>query len=158
MTNVFRRFRRFAVAQLELDLCDELKWAREFAANSPKNYQVWHYRASLLQSIGNSSGELDQMIGDFLLEPKNYHAWQYRQWILQTYGGPFEDEIRLVDELLRLDVYNNSAWNHRHFVFMTMCPTDAAWKAAELAFTQARLKSDPTNEAALAYLKWLNKL
>lgn len=153
-----RRFRRFVVTELEIDLMEELKWARKFAAGSPKNYQVWHHRAWLLQLIGNPVDELDQMIGDFLPEPKNYHAWQYRQWILQTYEGSFTDEIRLVDELLRLDVYNNSAWNHRHFVYSTMCPDGVEWKDEEVSYTQAKLKHDPANEAALQYLKWLNKL
>jgi protein farnesyltransferase/geranylgeranyltransferase type-1 subunit alpha len=97
------------------------------------------------------------MISDFLPEPKNYHAWQYRQWILQTFGGPFDAEVRLVDELLRLDVYNNSAWNHRRFVFATMAPLDLVWKDDEISYAQTKLDHDHTNESVLQYLKWLDK-
>jgi len=137
-----------------LDFVKELNWARRFAAHNPKNYQVWHHRACLLELLGEPLDELVQMIGDFQQEPKNYHAWQYRQWILKRFGGSVEDEMMLIDELLRLDMYNNSAWNHRWFIRKTLqCRTD--WHGVDLAVVEEKLAKDPKNSSAVNYKSWL---
>lgn len=37
------------------------------------------------------------------------------QWVLRTLGG-WEDELDYCDELLKDDIFNNSAWNQvRHY-------------------------------------------
>ena len=48
-------------------------------------------------------------------DEKNYHAWQHRQWAIKTFDL-FDGELEVTVELLKSDVYNNSAWNHRYFV------------------------------------------
>lgn len=147
------------VAALGLDLRRELDWARAFSRANPKNYQVWHHRQCLVALLGDECGELDCMVGDFQEEPKNYHAWQYRQWLVRTHGtGRLVDEVRLVEELLRLDPYNNSAWNHRYFLLFsgTMDGVDLArpdWWAQERAYVRAKLALDPENPSVLLYLE-----
>ena len=68
-------------------------------------------------------------------DEKNYHAWQHRQWAIKNFGlfegelqesakfSPSEsrlesyfDTVKTTEELLKTDVYNNSAWNHRYFI------------------------------------------
>lgn len=51
-------------------------------------------------------------------DAKNYHVWSYRQWLVRRFGLWAEDsgELEAVEALLREDVRNNSAWNHRWFL------------------------------------------
>eukprot|EP01052_Picozoa_sp_SAG31_P034329 SAG31_NODE_3998_length_3677_cov_10.286193_5_plen_102_part_00 len=46
------------------------------------------------------------------LDAKNYHAWSYRQWLVQSYDL-WTGELEFTERLLREDLLNNSAWNHR---------------------------------------------
>lgn len=155
---VCRRYRRYIVQTLELDLEEELNWARSFVASRPKNYQVWHHRSCLIELLNDPLDELDQMIKDFTLEPKNYHAWLYRQWLIQRFGGSLQDELKLVDELLRVDVYNNSAWNHRSYVFWRLGDKELSWLHGELQFARSKLLLDSANESTLQYIGWLQSL
>lgn len=52
------------------------------------------------------------------VDTKNYHTWAYRQWLLAEFNSPelWAGELDFVDEMLRYDVRNNSAWHHRFFV------------------------------------------
>lgn len=143
-----------------MDLKAELEWARAFSSVNPKNYQVWHHRSCLLLALEKPVDELDLLLADFLQEPKNYHAWQYRQWILQRFGSGdnVEEELRFVDEMIRIDVYNNSAWNHRVFVYRVLAQGSTERIIKELEYAKGKLELDPTNEAPKQYLKWLNSL
>lgn len=136
----------------------ELKWARDFVSSSPKNYQVWHHRACIVELLNDPADELEQMIKDFMLEPKNYHAWQYRQWLIQSFGSSLSEELKLLDELLRIDVYNNSAWNHRSFVFLILGNKDHSWLSSEVDFARTKLDLDPANESPRQYLNWLETI
>lgn len=51
----------------------------------------------------------------FALDAKNYHVWSYRQWLVRHFGL-WDTELTDVESLLKADVRNNSAWNHRWFV------------------------------------------
>lgn len=52
----------------------------------------------------------------FALDSKNYHVWSYRQWLVKRFALWDEGEIEACEMLLKMDVRNNSAWNHRWFV------------------------------------------
>lgn len=144
-----------------LDLRAELEWAREFSRANPKNYQVWHHRQCLISLVGEESGELAEMIGDFQQEPKNYHAWQYRQWLVGRFHADEAGELRLVDELIRIDPYNNSAYNHRYFVLFgtgRRGGRSEAWWAEELCWAEAKLGLDASNPSAQLYLEAIQAL
>lgn len=50
-------------------------------------------------------------------DAKNYHVWSYRQWMVERFGLWRDDgEVQFADEMIKRDVRNNSAWNHRFFV------------------------------------------
>lgn len=48
-------------------------------------------------------------------DAKNYHVWSYRQWLVRHFSL-WDSELPLIEEFLRDDVRNNSAWNHRWFL------------------------------------------
>lgn len=50
----------------------------------------------------------------FAQDSKNYHVWTYRHWLVRHFKlWDAPREIRDVEALLKSDVRNNSAWNHR---------------------------------------------
>jgi hypothetical protein len=59
-------------------------------------------------------------------DAKNYHAWAHRQVVVAA-AGAWQQELEYVDQLLRQDVRNNSAWNQRGFVLqVTLLMHDGA--------------------------------
>lgn len=52
----------------------------------------------------------------FALDSKNYHVWSYRQWLVKRFALWDDGEVQACEILLKMDVRNNSAWNHRWFV------------------------------------------
>jgi len=52
----------------------------------------------------------------FEQDGKNYHVWSYRQYLCWKLDMFNETELRSIEDLLRRDVRNNSAWSHRFFV------------------------------------------
>ncbi|KAF2300195.1 hypothetical protein GH714_010590 [Hevea brasiliensis] len=128
-------FRRLVLEALNADLDEELDYVERIAKKNSKNYQIW----SIINGSCSSSYTLLFGIigGGFLklgtyatakelqftrkilsLDAKNYHAWSHRQWILQALGG-WEDELDYCGQLLKDDVFNNSAWNQARIMHST---------------------------------------
>ncbi len=104
---------------LKTDLGQELEFIRQVTSESPKNYQLWQHRQLVLQRLSAPEiGEADlEETRDVLREDaKNIHCWQYRQWLIEFFHLDRSGELQFVDVLLKEDVYNNSAWNHRAFL------------------------------------------
>jgi protein farnesyltransferase/geranylgeranyltransferase type-1 subunit alpha len=80
-------------------------------------------------------------------------AWAHRQWFLRKYKQ-WDGELDFIDELLRLDVRNNSAWNHRWYVVTTS--TSGSLKPqwdAEAAFAMRMAEAALHNECPYHYLR-----
>lgn len=61
--------------------------------------------------------ELDFLMEMFAQDSKNYHVWTYRHWLVRRFGlWDLPRELEDVDALLKADVRNNSAWNHRYML------------------------------------------
>jgi protein farnesyltransferase/geranylgeranyltransferase type-1 subunit alpha len=53
----------------------------------------------------------------FAQDSKNYHVWTYRHWLVRHFKQWDEPrELQDVEALLKADVRNNSAWNHRYML------------------------------------------
>lgn len=129
-------YRAAILKKLNSDLYEELKWVNEVALANQKNYQIWHHRQLLVDTLYPSlanrtavlafaKSETDFMAQMFELDSKNYHVWSYRQYLVQkidlfpsqTAGAESGvNELSEVEFLLRQDVRNNSAWSHRFFL------------------------------------------
>lgn len=105
------------IDHIKANLEEELAWVEEMAIGNPKCYQVWHHRQAILSRMPNPKVTQEFKVLSVALEEdaKNYHAWTYRQWLLRTYGG-WEGELEFIEQLLKDDPYNNSAWNQRYLV------------------------------------------
>jgi protein farnesyltransferase/geranylgeranyltransferase type-1 subunit alpha len=99
-------------------------------------------------------------------DAKNYHIWSYRQWLVRHFAlwpagtdtADTSTELGFVEDLLRADVRNNSAWNHRFYVIFgrddgAAAPVPEAIWAREIAFAKAKIADAPQNQSAWNYLK-----
>ena len=79
--------------------------------------------------------------------------WFERQWLVQTFHL-FDGELQFVDEMLALDVRNNSAWNHRYFVISRTKNSDEfVVQKEEMTFAMTKLKRIGDNESGWNYLR-----
>lgn len=116
---LFRSFRRKVLFSLNTPLGEELEFIRAFTIEAPKIYQLWQHRQIIvgrMASVEVASMDLEATKDQLADDAKNIHCWQYRQWLLRHFNLPFESELEYTEILLKKDVYNNSAWNHRYFL------------------------------------------
>ncbi|KAJ5747925.1 uncharacterized protein N7511_009621 [Penicillium nucicola] len=116
---------------LEKDLNKELEWLNEVSLKYLKNYQIWHHRQVLLSSREHfptlPAKEADFLMEMFAQDSKNYHVWTYRHWLVRHFQQWDEPrELQDVEALLKADVRNNSAWNHRYMLRFGPRDTSAA--------------------------------
>ncbi|WFC96166.1 galactose-6-sulfurylase [Malassezia brasiliensis] len=158
----------------------ELDFLDEFAKHNMKNYQIWQHRRIIVSVLGDPSRELDFTRANLSLDAKNYHTWAYRQWVLAHFGGLHEHEEKLrapgagafpqlwdgelafVDEMLKEDIRNNSAYNHRWFCIFGRSAEGRrinlslqATRDAEIAYALEKIAMAPNNASPWNYLRGL---
>lgn len=121
-------YRASTLFALNSSIPAELEWINNIALENQKNYQIWHHRQLLINTLYPTiqndkvalkrlaDSEVDFMMQMFHEDAKNYHVWSYRQYFVRKLNLFNDAELRSIEELLRLDVRNNSAWSHRFFV------------------------------------------
>ena len=180
----------------------ELAWLNGISLKHIKNYQIWHHREILLERIAAGAncieshsprlsksgeagfskaqlkdileGEFDFLAEMFAQDYKNYHVWSYRQWLVKRFSLWDAGELEEAERLLRKDVRNNSAWNHRWFVVFgkygkavkskkgkstdeqqsTEEIPEAVW-IREYEFVKSAIRLTPQNESPWNYLRGL---
>lgn len=149
-------FRRVLLKELNKDLQAEINFLNRAIIRNPKNYQVWHHRQWLLESINSLEGE-KEFIGQILdSDGKNYHCWQHRQWLVQHFSA-WDGELEYTEQLISLDIRNNAAWHHRYFVVSSTDGFTDDVIGRETAFTLDKIKLAPNNESSWNYLRGILK-
>ena len=154
-------FRRTCLFELNQDLNEELSFLEDFAENNPKNYQVWYHRRALVEHLNDGTQE-PQFVSQILnnTDTKNYQAWAHRQWAIKRFNI-WEGELEFCDYLLREDVRNNSAWNHRWFVVTrggSMDQLDSNTAIQEFTYLQEKAELAPSNECPYSYLRAISTI
>ncbi len=103
----------------------------------------------------------------FTKDAKNYHVWSYRQWLVRHFSL-WDAELPYIEELLRADVRNNSAWNHRWFVVFARhtdpekhsiknggadSEVEPEIVEREIEYTKAAILMAPQNQSPWNYLR-----
>ncbi|KAJ5778229.1 hypothetical protein N7520_001475 [Penicillium odoratum] len=104
---------------LDKSIEEEVAWLNLVALKYLKNYQIWHHRQVLMSSRQHfptlPPKELDFLMEMLAQDSKNYHVWTYRHWLVRHFKlWDHPREIEDINVLLKADVRNNSAWNHRY--------------------------------------------
>ncbi|ODV95249.1 hypothetical protein PACTADRAFT_49998 [Pachysolen tannophilus NRRL Y-2460] len=146
---------------LKKDILKELEWCERVALENQKNYQIWHYRQLLIELYINNNGKfkpefeyplIDTMIGE---DNKNYHVWAYRKWLVEKFNLYADQrEIFFINEMLTKDIRNNSAWNHRFFIFFNNNNKEITKNLIkqEIEFTKNAIDLAPQNPSPWNYL------
>jgi protein farnesyltransferase/geranylgeranyltransferase type-1 subunit alpha len=156
-------YRARVLFALQCDLAEELEWLNDIALAHQKNYQIWHHRNQIVDKRDACDGETGFIAHMFDLDAKNYHVWSYRQWLVQRFNLWDEGELEFTEAMLRKDVRNNSAWNHRWFVINgrevdgISGVTDRNIREREVEFTKAALALAPQNRSAWNYLRGIQR-
>mmetsp|Transcript_44980 Transcript_44980/g.75047 ORF Transcript_44980/g.75047 Transcript_44980/m.75047 type:complete len:324 (-) Transcript_44980:71-1042(-) len=152
-------WRWLCLQSTDANLLKELEYCDHLSTRYTKNYQLWYHRRLIVESIGISVAQREIKYLDGLLvdDSKNYHMWSHRQWLVRTYGL-WDEDLALVNSLIRIDLRNNSAWNERYFI-MTRGGTDMAHLLAaagnEREYTSTYIEKAPDNESAWTYARAL---
>jgi protein farnesyltransferase/geranylgeranyltransferase type-1 subunit alpha len=148
--------RRTCLFELGESISEEMIYVQECAENSPKNYQVWYHRRALVERLNDGTAE-PQFVSQILsnTDSKNYHAWAHRQWALKRFQI-WEGELEYAEYLIKEDIRNNSAWNHRWYVlteggFLTFLELSLALREIQYAMDQAEIA--PSNECPYNYIR-----
>ncbi|KAG8884780.1 CAAX geranylgeranyltransferase alpha subunit [Tulasnella sp. 331] len=139
------QYRYQTLLRINAPLDKEVLLINSMMGQNLKTYQIWHHRRLLQTHLRDPFAELMFITKALRPEPhrhtssdegeekeeparknghggpvdtKNYHTWAYRQWLLAEFNSPelWAGELEFVEEMLRDDLRNNSAWHHRFFV------------------------------------------
>lgn len=135
-------------------------WLNDFTLEHPKNYQIWNYRQHLVDPTSEAFFRGEQLLVHIILEDdsKNFHAWSHYKWAIQAAPANTFNVAELLeyaDSLLKADVWNNSAWSFRFFIFQYF--PDALEKHAELEYVTQKIEEAPQNESVWSYAKGMFK-
>jgi protein farnesyltransferase/geranylgeranyltransferase type-1 subunit alpha len=84
----------------------------------------------------------------FAQDSKNYHVWTYRHWLVRHFRlWDQPRELEDVEFLLKADVRNNSAWNHRYM--LRFGPRDTSLPDAGMV-NAGDLSTAPTEKGRLS--------
>ncbi|KAL3895330.1 MAG: hypothetical protein SGCHY_004767 [Lobulomycetales sp.] len=137
----------------------EWHFTARLARKHPKSYQIWHHRQWLVSCTRDPSRELSFINKQLARDSKNYHAWSYRQWVVREFPDLYPMDVEDVEDWIKEDPYNNSAWTQRYFqldyIFKASgAATPAALLEKEVSWLlESVIKPAPRNEAAWNYLK-----
>jgi len=153
------KYRQEILIKLNYDLREELQKMEETTLDNMKSYQIWHHRQVLIDNLNDPCDEMEFLKLIFEYDAKNYHTWAYRQWLMTRFNLFDKSELEYIDELLNLDIRNNSAWNQRMFYYNNrpsiLLDSDAE---EEINYAIEKIKILPNNKCPYAYLKGIIKL
>lgn len=126
------------------------------------------FKASLLQ---NEKVDMNKLLYeeilynncDIFMDTKNYNSWAYKCWIMEHFGilknnefckeyNIVLNEFQLMNRFLKTDIYNNSVWIYRYFIFNKMhYINDEEKLQKEILFCLSYAKKFFDNEAIFNY-------
>lgn len=150
-------FRYDCLKALDSDLGEELRYIETMAAESSKNYQLWHHRELITRIRGLSTEDIPHekdFLKDMLEEDaKNYHVWCYRQWLCKNFPDFRIGEVDYTATLIKQDIFNNSAWNHRYFLLFELDIRLSGKEIdEEIEYVKSNIDRDPDNLSPWNYL------
>lgn len=157
--NIPRLYRAKTLSKLKSSLPDEITWLNLTALKHLKNYQIWHHRQTVIDALGSPEGEPDFIATMLEQDSKNYHVWSYRQWLVKRFSlFDSEEELRWTEDMIYVDVRNNSAWNHRWFLVVGGKNGQAIGEDVlkrEMEYAKSAVRRAPQNQSPWNYLKGL---
>ncbi|TKA55772.1 hypothetical protein B0A53_02908 [Rhodotorula sp. CCFEE 5036] len=118
---------------------------------NPKNYSVWEHRKWVLNAMPAADWGAELALVDMYLQKdgRNFHTWDYRR----PTPTP-KSELAFTTRKISENFSNFSAWHYRTKLLTRMWEGDES-SATPFEFVRQALWSDPNDQSAWLYHRWL---
>jgi len=137
---------------------DELYLTEKCLQVNPKSYSAWYHRNWLLDNVDPSpdwNRELQLCTKYLKIDERNFHCWDYRQIVASKCQEPNENELKFTMEMIESNFSNYSAWHYRSKLFSAAGKDEESTKISELSLVESAAFTDPSDQSAWIYQRWL---
>ncbi|VVC29630.1 Leucine-rich repeat domain, L domain-like,Protein prenyltransferase, alpha subunit [Cinara cedri] len=137
---------------------DELYLTEKCLQVNPKSYSAWYHRNWVLDNIDSSADwnkELSLCTKYLKMDERNFHCWDYRQIVASKCQEPHENELQFTMEMIESNFSNYSAWHYRSKLFSAAGKDEESTKISELSLVESAAFTDPSDQSAWIYQRWL---
>lgn len=137
---------------------DELYLTEKCLQMNPKSYSAWYHRNWVLDNVDPSPDwktELLLCTKYLKMDERNFHCWDYRQIVASKCQEPHENELKFTLEMIESNFSNYSAWHYRSKLFSAAGKDEESTKISELSLVENAAFTDPSDQSAWIYQRWL---
>lgn len=137
---------------------DELYLTEKCLIVNPKSYSAWYHRNWVLDNVDPSpdwNKELSLCKKYLEMDERNFHCWDYRQIVASKCQEPNENELQFTIKKIESNFSNYSAWHYRSKLFTAAGKDEECTKIAELSLVENAVFTDPSDQSAWIYQRWL---
>lgn len=137
---------------------DELYLTEKCLQVNPKSYSAWYHRNWLLDHVDPTpdwNKELSLCTKYLKMDERNFHCWDYRQIVAFKCQEPHENELNFTMEMIESNFSNYSAWHYRSKLFSAAGKDEECTKISELSLVESAAFTDPSDQSAWIYQRWL---
>lgn len=139
-------------------IIDELYLTEKCLQVNPKSYSAWFHRNWVLENIDPSPDwkkELSLCTKYLKMDERNFHCWDYRQIVASKCQEPNENELKFTMEMIESNFSNYSAWHYRSKLYSAAGKDEESTKISELSLVESAAFTDPSDQSAWIYQRWL---
>jgi len=137
---------------------DELYLTEKCLQVNPKSYSAWYHRNWVLDNVDPSpdwNNELLLCTKYLKMDERNFHCWDYRQIVATKCQEPHDKELDFTMEMIESNFSNYSAWHYRSKLFKAAGKDEESTKISELSLVESAAFTDPFDQSAWIYQRWL---
>lgn len=137
---------------------DELYLTEKCLQVNPKSYSAWYHRNWVLDHVDPSPDWNKELLlcSKYLkMDERNFHCWDYRKIVASKCQESNDNELKFTMEMIDSNFSNYSAWHYRSKLFSATEKDEECTKISELSLVESAAYTDPSDQSAWIYQRWL---